>query len=265
MEERYLGELVSGLMGVAQGTRPDVAVTAPALVARRDGVPVDRHRVELFDAFVEHLSGRAPEPRNTTDRGRSRRVVMPFFEAYFSNSIEGTEFDIDEAAAHATIMQRRPDRTLGTSSWPRTGWAAACSSVRKAVIGTLQAGWDRVRSLDDPFARAVTAMFVIAEVHPFDDGNGRIARIMMNTELAAAHQFRIIIPTVYRNNHLAGLRAMTSAARPDALVAVLSLAQRWTSAIDWSTLGTARRDLARTNALLEPNEAEDEGLRLQLP
>ena len=34
-------------------------------------------------------------------------------------------------------------------------------------------------------------MFLIAEVHPFADGNRRTARIMMNAELAAAGEERI--------------------------------------------------------------------------
>ena len=29
-------------------------------------------------------------------------------------------------------------------------------------------------------------MFMMSEVHPFDDGNGRLARLMMNTELVSA-------------------------------------------------------------------------------
>jgi Fic family protein len=48
-------------------------------------------------------------------------------------------------------------------------------------------------------------MFLVAEVHPFADGNGRVARIMMNAELVAARESRIIVPTVFRNNYLMAL------------------------------------------------------------
>jgi len=41
-------------------------------------------------------------------------------------------------------------------------------------------------------------MFMISEVHPFNDGNGRIACVMMNAELVRADQSHIIIPTVFR-------------------------------------------------------------------
>lgn len=56
-------------------------------------------------------------------------------------------------------------------------------------------GFARAVGLEDPFARAVFLMFLVSEVHPFDDGNGRIARVMMNAELTAARQARIVIPT----------------------------------------------------------------------
>ena len=51
-------------------------------------------------------------------------------------------------------------------------------------------------------------MFLVTEVHPFADGNGRVARIMMNAELAAAQQTRVLIPIVYRSNYLSSLRAL---------------------------------------------------------
>jgi Fic family protein len=50
----------------------------------------------------------------------------------------------------------------------------------------------------------------IVEVHLFADGNGCIARIAMNAELAAADVVRILVPTVYRNNYLAGLKGATN-------------------------------------------------------
>ncbi|WP_264758366.1 Fic family protein [Neolewinella persica] len=51
--------------------------------------------------------------------------------------------------------------------------------------------------------------FLISEVHPFEDGNGRVARLMMNAELTASGQAKIIIPTVYRGDYLLNLRLLT--------------------------------------------------------
>ena len=49
-------------------------------------------------------------------------------------------------------------------------------------------------------------MEMVSEVHPFTDGNGRVARVMMNAELSAVDAARIIIPSVYRNEYIACLR-----------------------------------------------------------
>ena len=40
------------------------------------------------------------------------------------------------------------------------------------VRGTLQRGMERYLALAPGFQRAVFAMFLVSEVHPFSDGNG---------------------------------------------------------------------------------------------
>lgn len=76
-------------------------------------------------------------------------------------------------------------------------------------------------------------MLLLTEAHPFDDGNGRIARILANVELSHAGQVRIIIPTRYRNDYLAGLNGVSnSAGQGQTLIAVLDFAQRWTASVD---------------------------------
>lgn len=304
---------VAELLAAAQGARRNVQLSTPALAARRDGMPVDRRRLELFDVLTEKLRSHTPEPPNTTHSGAAAPKMLPFYEAYFTNFIEGIKFTIDEATTiiyeghvpdgrtsdahdllgtyhivaddtlmsapaptpeqllhtlqkhHTTIMSHRTDKNPGRFKTVNNR-AGATEFVRPTeVIGTLQAGWERVRTLDEPFARAVLAMFVVAEVHPFDDGNGRVARIMMNTELVAADQARIIIPPVFRNNYLSALRAMTANTNPDALIAVLSFAQRWTAQSDWSSIEAANADLERTNALWNATAAEQKDIRLQLP
>lgn len=313
LAEQDLAAHVTELLGAAQGTRPDVELSGAALTARRDGVPVDRRRLAKFDALLARLQQRAPSPLPTTAAGAPRRAVLPFFEAYFSNFIEGTEFEIDEAArivfdgevpparpedahdilgtyrvvadeilmasppadgeqllvtlqrVHTTIMGLRPEAHPGRFKVIANRVGAYSFVQPTEVIGTLHAGWKRVRLLDDPFARAVLAMYVISEVHPFDDGNGRVARVLMNMELAAAHQSRVVIPTVSRLDYLASLRAMSANDAPDALISVLGFAQRWTSRVDWGSVAAATAALDQTNALQDAGLAEREGLRLVLP
>jgi fido (protein-threonine AMPylation protein) len=134
------------------------------------------------------------------------------------------------------------------------------------VEGTLRRGFDVFASITDPFQRAVALMLLVTECHPFDDGNGRVARILANGALSAAGQVRLVIPTVYRNNYLTGLAGVSNGnGRGETLVAVLAFAQRWTAAMDWTGFEAADNTLRRLDAYMDPGLADAAGIRLQLP
>ena len=90
------------------------------------------------------------------------------------------------------------------------------------------------------------------EVHPFDDGNGRLARVFMNAELAAAGETRIIIPTVYRDDYLLALRALSRQSRPQPFVAMLDRAQRFAGELDFRVLPRVVEVLTACSAFAEP-------------
>jgi fido (protein-threonine AMPylation protein) len=117
-----------------------------------------------------------------------------------------------------------------------------------------------LRSLRNPFKRAVFMMFLIAEVHPFDDGNGRIARVMMNGELIAGGQRRIFIPTAYRDDYLLALRALSRRTLATPLLKRLDHAQAFSAAIDFTDLQRAIEVLRACNAF-----ERDTGARLRMP
>jgi Fic family protein len=108
-------------------------------------------------------------------------------------------------------------------------------------------------------------MFVVSEVHPFIDGNGRVARITMNAELVAAGERRIIVPTIFRSSYLTGLKALTHNSSTRTLIRGLDFLQRYTLAIDFSTLKRAQHQLEATNAFRDAQQADAEGVRLVLP
>lgn len=96
------------------------------------------------------------------------------------------------------------------------------------------------------------AMFVVTEVHPFIDGNGRTARLAMNCMLSASKLSRIIIPTVYREDYLLPLKALSHHRHAEPLLSALQRIQRWTAAFDYSQPRPALREaLARCNAFQE--------------
>lgn len=166
---------------------------------------------------------------------------------------------------HQRVMAGRPEVQPGTFK-TQANRAGSTEFVDPALVeGTLERGWERYEHLPAGFARAVFAMFLVAEVHPFLDGNGHVARAAANAELTAAGQQRVIVPTVYRDDYLQALRALSRNADPTPIVRVMDRAQEWTAEVDWSSLGSARRDLEATNALMQSHEADAAGLILRLP
>lgn len=309
MNEEY--KKLDDLIGSLQGTR-NVAVKTDIGKARKSQKPFDPERINLFIKFFEDLRGVAPQIRPAANLSQNERVNLSFFEAYFSNFIEGTEFDVNEAAdivfnntipverpedahdvmgtyrivsnysemaklpstfddfiaslksRHATIMALRKDKRPGEFK-TRMNVAGSTRFVKpELVMATLKRGFEIHRGLEYPFQRAVFMMFLISEVHPFTDGNGRVARIMMNAELVAKGEQKIIIPTVYRNNYLSALKALTHNRQSTPLIRTLDFAQKYTQAIDWGDYETARVQMEETNAFMDPGEADREGIRLHL-
>lgn len=162
------------IISAALATGPAGDVVSDALRARASGQPYDRARVDLFRSFVAILEAMAPEPLPALPVDEPRRRLLPFYEAYFSNYIEGTELTIDEAAE------------------------------------------------------------IVFELH------------IPETRLADAHDILGTYRLVQDGTEMS--RTPATAAR-----------------VDFSSRATAERDLTRTNALREPNEAEDAGVRLTLP
>ena len=84
----------------------------------------------------------------------------------------------------------------------------------------------------------------------------RIARIMMNAELVAGRQERIIVPTGYRIDYLTALKAVSQSSHTTPFIRMLSRAQQYTHAISWDDLETARKVLEQTGAFEEGQDAK---------
>ncbi|MBS0616491.1 MAG: Fic family protein [Verrucomicrobia bacterium] len=297
-------KILDALIGALLGTRK-VRMSSAVGRARARGLPYDPKRLDLFQKFYEILAGN-PTPERTNPKARS---ALPFFEAYFSNFIEGTEFTVEEAAdiifegkipknrpedahdilgtyqlvsdtremkkcprteeefiallkkRHALIMQGRPEMHPGQFKTEPNRAGATLFVAPDLVEGTLRKGFQWMQGLNTPFQKAIYIMFLVAEVHPFADGNGRCARIMMNAELIAEEQSRIIIPIIFRDDYLTALRALTHQGRAKPLIRALDFAQKYTSLIDWSDFKKAHKMLIKTHAF----EDELKGHRLVLP
>ena len=276
------------------------------------GLPYDAARMETFETLRLAVEGIAPITRPESKPYASSETILPFFEVYFSNFIEGTEFEVEEASAivfggkipklrpqdahdilgtyrivadrklmsrtpkdpvafssllrsfHAQIMAKRPTTMPGQFKKVANRAGATFFVSPELVEGTLQRGFEIARSIRTPFGRAVFMMFLISEIHPFLDGNGRTARIFMNMELVAAQEQRIIIPTIYRNDYIGALKGMSHNKRAETLVRVLDFSQKYTGSIDWSEMQGAHTQLDVTHAFYDPADAETRGLRLRV-
>ena len=122
------------------------------------------------------------------------------------------------------------------------------------VGGTLMKGFEYYQLLESAFAKAIFMLFMISEVHPFNDGNGRISRIMMNAELVHADQSKIIIPTVFREDYLNGLRRLTRRGDPSVLIKAISRVRLFSANIVGDDFEQTRKYLEQTNAFKDGDE-----------
>jgi Fic family protein len=119
------------------------------------------------------------------------------------------------------------------------------------VKGTLIRSFDFYRILDHPFARAAYIMFVLSEVHPFLDGNGRIARVMMNAELVTAGQSKIIIPTVFREDYMGALKKLTKQSKCETYIKMLQRAHEFSANVYGGKMDEMQAYLTSCNAFVD--------------
>jgi len=304
VSDKDAGDL-DDLIGAALGTR-QVSGLPRSLRQRALGIAYDAERIERCDILVAALRSAAPQNHPAAPLEPSS---LPFYEAYFSNYIEGTEFTVEEAEdivyrgvepagrpqdahdvlatfrlvsdlaemgrlagtpneflellrqRHARMMEARPDKRPGQFK-ERANQAGDTMFVDPDLVrGTLIEGFSRLDDLDSAWERSVYVKFLVSAVHPFDDGNGRLSRIMMSAELDAGGQTRTIVPTVFRDDYIGALRRLDRADDPSVLIDAMRFANDWTARIDFNDTATVRAQLEATNAFAE----EDGSRRLQLP
>jgi hypothetical protein len=302
MEKEFtkLNQVISAILTTGESKK----LQSPVTRARVLGDPFDPGRINLFENLYQVLAG-AILP-DFTDYNRSRKGYnnFAFFESYFSNYIEGTEFEVSEAKEIITTETPLPSRDedshdiLGTYQIvsDRTEMALVPADAanmikllqdRHAVLmrarltkkpgqlkdinnragstefvnwqlvsGTLKKGFEWYSILRHPFAKAAYIMFLISEVHPFLDGNGRIARVMMNAELSSTGFSKIIIPTVYRDDYIGTLKQFNKQRTPEAYVRMLLRAWEFSSNIFNEDINAMEDYLVRCDAFKEPKEGK---------
>ncbi len=267
------------------------------------GEPYDVGRLSLFNDLIAALKGEVFAERKERVTNDAEFEQVAFFESYFSNYIEGTEFEVEEAREivyegkdipnrsgdshdikgvyaicadrksletrpsnanafihlmrrrHAILLAGRPDKDPGFFKQKANRAGSTHFVAPGMVIGTLKQGYDLVNLLTDPLARALYIMFVVSEVHPFNDGNGRIARVMMNAELVMQGQTKLIIPNVYREDYMLALRRLSREKDAGPYIRMMDRAHAWSHWLQPTSLDDLQQQITESNAFKEPDEA----------
>jgi len=301
MEKEFerLNKIISALLT----TNTSKILSSPLAIARAFGSPFDPNRMKLFEELFRAL--KKNEFKNRPERNATTKSFrnFAFFESYFSNYIEGTVFEIDEAKQiietnkpllsrnddshdvlgtyqlvsnrkEISVTPQSPDELINILSYrhkilmsaretknpglfkDKNNFAGSTAFVDfNLVKGTLIQSFDFYKALEHPFSKAAYMMFVLSEVHPFLDGNGRIARVMMNAELVKGGQSKIIIPTVYRDDYLGALKKLTKRGDSKPYIKMLQRGHEFSENIFGDNMDEMQQYLKQCNAFIEPTEA----------
>lgn len=154
-------------------------------------------------------------------------------------------------ALHGTIMKNRPDVRPGEFKLVNNAAGNTLFVHTDLVSGTLVAASQILPSVAEGLPRALLSMFIVAEVHPFDDGNGRLARLTMNAELSRCGLSRIIVPSLMREDYLDCLRVVSRERDPAPFVKLMVSLQGWTAGLRYEILDKLVRAIRYTNAFEE--------------
>lgn len=290
------------MIGAILSTRTDENLQSESAKALVSGEPFDSDRLQLFAELFERLSNRDfrhyARPYDTDDAYRN----FAFFESYFSNYIEGTEFEVDEARQivesgvslpsrdedshdilgtyqivsdraemmlvpdspselteilqrrHALLLSARPSKFPGFFKEQNNRAGDSHFVDYRLVRGTLRKGFEIYSALSEPVAKAYFMLFMISEVHPFTDGNGRISRIMMNAELESAGLSRVIVPTVFRTDYLDALRRLTREKDSSVIIRAMERVRLFSSGLNCQNFDNLMRQLEAANAFKDEEE-----------
>jgi hypothetical protein len=163
----------------------------------------------------------------------------------------GEEFLISLKQWHEHMLRQRPEANPGELK-SQVNYAGTTKFVEPAMVrGTFEVCSAIALSVPEGLARAIYYGFLISDIHPFEDGNGRISRLMMNAELSRVGLCRVIIPTLFHLQYVDCAKQLTRHNDPAGYVKSIALMAQWTAQFNYADLPKLILDLTKTNALEE--------------
>jgi hypothetical protein len=215
-----------------------------------------------FSNYVEGTEFAIEEARDIALRGRiierrpkdSHDVLSVFrlaLESPWRDTVPpfGADFPAELARRHERMLAQRPESSPGQFKLERNRAGSTWFVDPARVWGTLIEGSLIARGVPEGLARAIYYAFLVSEVHPFADGNGRLSRLVMNAELSRAGEARIIIPTLFHEEYVDCQRQLSRQDDPTGFVRAVPLMQAWTVALDYADTDALIAAVTRTNAL----------------
>ena len=219
------------------------------------GTPVDQERLARFD--IEQARDIVMNKTVAPNRPKDSHDILGVFRLGITSPyrdsppVAGPEFLDGLETWHAEMLKMRPEANPGKPKLA-VNYAGTSKFVEPAMVrGTLAEGSRLALSVPEGLARAIYYAFLVSEVHPFDDGNGRLSRLVMNAELTRTGLSRIIVPTLYHPQYVDCARALTRGNDPVGFVRSLAKMARWCSQFDYSNLDALIAALRATHALEE--------------
>lgn len=215
-----------------------------------------------FSNYVEGTEFAIEEARDIVLRGRiverrpqdSHDVLGVFrlaLESPWRDTVPpfGADFPAELARRHERMLAQRPESNPGQFKLERNRVGGTWFVEPALVRGTLIEGSALARSVPEGLARAIYYAFLVSEVHPFVDGNGRLSRLVMNAELSRTDEARIIVPTLSHEEYVDCQRQLSRQDDPAGLVRASTLTQAWTVAFDYADIDRLIAAVSRSNAL----------------
>lgn len=298
-ELKKLDDMIGAILGTRQAelSTPAVKSVGKGLAAAKPfNAPYDAQRLSRLEDLSATLRATPLRESSCSIKSQTGRLNFAFLESYFSNFIEGTEFEIQEARAfvllgkpiterpkdshdivgvfrqatdpgwanqtmstgesvlkqlrdrHADQMRERPEVMPGQFKTQVNRAGNTLFVAPRLVRGTLIEASRILPTVPAGLARALFTMFMVSEIHPFTDGNGRLARLVMNAELSVVNRCRVIVPTLFREEYLDCLRVLTREGNPKPFLDAMQWIQGWTAAFDYEDLDKTIDTMAACNA-----------------